>query len=103
MATTNISGNTFSSWIKYYSSSVSTSFGGFSQPEPEGPIDPTKLDDIRSEVLVKLTVENEKPGFRTGDNLYSPDALNERVIELVFAILLREGLLGEGKGGAKRS
>lgn len=61
-------------------------------PASEGPVDPTKLDELRSEIVAKLTVEAQKPGFRTGDPL-GPDVLNERVLELIFAVLLREGLL----------
>ena len=82
------------SYTLYTNTSSSSTVWYSHTPTPEGPVDPTKLDELRAEIIAKLTVENEKPGFRDGDGV-GPNTLNARVLELIFAVLLREGLLSK--------
>lgn len=84
-----------------YSSASTVTFGWPMAPAPQGPVDPTKLDELRNEIITKLTVGAEKPGFRDRDSL-EPDTLNARVLELVIAVLLREGLLNTRTAAGKR-
>ena len=74
----------------------SSQYSGYSPvpPKPEGPVDVNTLPALRDELVAKLTIGGAQPGFRTGDaDMYSPDLKNQRVLELIYAVLLSEGLL----------